>query len=59
MLIVFEYFEKFDGQEEVKRTIPSVMKLCMIITILKLYAHIYLLLTFDLYEGHRISMYAK
>ena len=34
-------------------------KLCMIITTIKFYASIPLLVTFDLYLGHRVSIYEK
>ena len=39
--------------------IPSVINLCVVITTIKLYATIILLVIFDLYLGHRVSLCAK
>ena len=39
--------------------VPRVIKLGMIITTMELYALILLSVTFDLYIGHRFSIYAK
>ena len=42
-----------------KTMVPSQLKLGMITTTIELYAAIPLFVTFDLYLGHRVSIYAK
>ena len=37
--------------------VPSVIKLCMIINTMKLYAFILMLVTFDLYQGEIIDVH--
>ena len=53
------YIRKFNVGLTLKTMVLSVIKLCMLITTMELHALILLLVTFDLYLGHRVSIYAN